>query len=106
MLGAAISLLIIGGMSSFGAETQKPSGTALLSLLSFFAGFSTNLIWHVFDHRIRKLLGEAEKNSEKAVLEASDEDLLDIKVSGSYHRPLKKRDRSISPAAQTRPAND
>jgi len=70
VLGGAISLLVIGGLTSFGADSQSEARSALLSLSSFIAGFSTNLIWQLLDRRIRKLLGGDEKKSEKAILEA------------------------------------
>jgi hypothetical protein len=61
ILGGAISLLVIGGLHSLGAESESPARSALLSLISFFAGFSTNIVWKVIDRNVRKLLGDTDK---------------------------------------------
>jgi hypothetical protein len=63
LLGGTVALLIGGGLASVGAapEPTAPTRAALLSLASFFAGFSTNMIWKLLDRSARKLLGAEEK---------------------------------------------
>lgn len=59
VLGGASSLLIIGGLNSLtkGIEADKEVIPALLSLVSFIAGFSTHQVWKRLDKIVAKLFG-------------------------------------------------
>lgn len=58
VLGAAVSLVVLGGLTSLGDFVPGSlPGSALLSLISFVAGFSTNTLWKYLDRTVRKLLG-------------------------------------------------
>lgn len=59
VLGGATSLLFIGGINSLSAgfSVNSQTGSALLSLISFFAGFSTNAIWKQLDNAASKIFG-------------------------------------------------
>ena len=64
VLGGAVSLIILGGLASFmqssagsvGTVATTPSISALLSLVSFMAGFSTNSLWKLLDRTVRNML--------------------------------------------------
>jgi hypothetical protein len=60
VLGGAVSLAISGGLNSLakgGIDKDGPVITALLSLASFIAGFSTHQIWKRLDKMVSKSLG-------------------------------------------------
>jgi hypothetical protein len=59
VLGGASSLMIIGGLHSLtkGIEADKAVVPALLSLVSFLAGFSTHQFWKRLDKIVAKLFG-------------------------------------------------
>jgi hypothetical protein len=59
VLGGAVSLIILGGISSMSTTAPAtPTAAALLSLVSFVAGFSTNSMWKLLDRTVRKILGD------------------------------------------------
>jgi hypothetical protein len=70
VLGGAISPVIIGGLASLGeagaGSTSEPR-LALLSLVSFFAGFNTHKIWTLLDKTAAKLFGQEDKSDLEAV---------------------------------------
>lgn len=74
VLGAVMALLILGGLSSLGTfDPTTDVGVALLSVVSFVAGFSTHKFWKLLDRSVAKLLGE--KESERTIQEEAEKAL-------------------------------
>jgi hypothetical protein len=59
VLGSAVSMIIIGGLAGISTHSiDSPTAMALLSLVSFVAGFSTNSMWKLLDRNVRRVLGD------------------------------------------------
>jgi hypothetical protein len=69
VLGGAVALIILGGLSNITAAASPaattPATAALLSLVSFVAGFSTDSIWKLLDRAMRKLLNDEQTIAKK-----------------------------------------
>jgi len=71
VLGGAVSLVLIGGLSSISSfDPNAQPGSSLLSLTSFVAGFSTHSLWKLLDQRVRGFLGL--KGTKRQIHEAVD----------------------------------
>jgi hypothetical protein len=78
ILGGASSLMIMGGLNSLtkGIEADKDVAPALLSLVSFIAGFSTHQVWKRLDKIVSKLFGG--EDVERARHEESQKDVYKV----------------------------
>lgn len=75
VLGGAVALIVLGGLASFGSfDANTQPGSAILALVSFVSGFSTNSIWKLIDRTVRRILDV--KGSNRNVHEEAHEETL------------------------------